>query len=99
MGLSAPLAESRTNNYSETPNCNQNLDMIYLKKLEGMNSMGHSNPLANSKTNNYYETPYFLYIGQFIDDEKCSNTTATLAKIFHKPVGEENSYVPFRYGP
>ena len=55
IGLCAPLADSRTNSCSETPNFHQNLEMIDLEKLEklkGMKSMGISTPLEESKTNN-----------------------------------------------
>ena len=56
MGLSAPLTDSYTNNYSETRNCHQNLEMVFLKNLQGINPMGISAPLANSYPNNCSET-------------------------------------------
>ena len=44
-------------NCSETQNCHQNLEMILLKKLKGINPMGLSFPLVDSYNNNRYETP------------------------------------------
>ena len=57
MVLSAALENSYPNNYAETPNCHQSLEMIALKKLQGIKPMGLSAPLYDSYTNNYYETP------------------------------------------
>ena len=57
MGLSAPLADSNTSNYSETPNCHQNLEMILLKCFQGIQQMGLNSPLADSYTNNFSKTP------------------------------------------
>ena len=34
MGISEPLADYKTKNYYETPNCHQKLEMIALKKTE-----------------------------------------------------------------
>ena len=52
----APLFNSYPNNYYETPNCHQNIEIIALN-IQGMNSMGLSAPLYISYPNNYYETP------------------------------------------
>ena len=57
MGLSCPLAYSYPNKCSETPNCHQNLDIIALKKIQGINPIGLSSPLNDSYPPNYSETP------------------------------------------
>ena len=49
MELSAPLDEFYSNKYPETPNRNQNSEVIVLKKNRGLNSMGLSAHLADSK--------------------------------------------------
>ena len=59
MVLSDPLADLYTQNCSETPNCHQNLDIIAVKHLQGVNSMGLCACFSNSKTKNCSETPNF----------------------------------------
>ena len=56
MGVSEPLADSYPNSCSETQNCLQNLDIIVLENLQGINPMVLSTPLENYKANNDSET-------------------------------------------
>ena len=52
MILSYSLANSYPNNFSETPNCHQKIEMIALKKFQGVKLMVLSGPLGDSYPNN-----------------------------------------------
>ena len=56
MRLIDPLVDSDTKNCFDTPNCNQNLDMISLNKIKGIEPMGHSATLADSYLKKCSET-------------------------------------------
>ena len=49
MGLSAPLEDSKTNNYSQTPNCHQNLEMVTLDTVNQLMMIGATTQLAPSQ--------------------------------------------------